>query len=106
MLGLLAIGIAYLTPNVLDLILYAYTFGAAGLFFPMLGLLFWRRTTAAGAFWSMMLGGGSAIIWTLAGEPWGFSSSYAGWLVALPTMVIISLATEHSAEENTALFYD
>jgi SSS family solute:Na+ symporter len=105
-LGLLAIGIAYMTPNVLDLILYAYTFGAAGLFFPMLGLLFWRRTTADGAFWSMMLGGGSAIIWTLAGEPWGFSSSYAGWLVALPTMVIVSLATQHSPEENTALFYD
>jgi SSS family solute:Na+ symporter len=105
-LGLLAIGIAYMTPNVLDLILYAYTFGAAGLFFPMLGLLFWRRTTADGAFWSMMLGGGSAIIWTLAGEPWGFSSSYAGWLVALPTMVIVSLATEHSPDENTELFFD
>ena len=105
-LGLLAIGIAYMTPNVLDLILYAYTFGAAGLFFPMLGLLFWRRTTADGAFWSMMLGGGSAIIWTLAGEPWGFSSSYAGWLVALPTMIIVSLATEHSPDENTELFFD
>jgi SSS family solute:Na+ symporter len=105
-LGLLAIGIAYLTPNVLDLILYAYTFGAAGLFFPMLGLLFWRRTTASGAFWSMLLGGSSAVIWTLSGEPLGFSSSYAGWMVALPVLVIVSLLTEHSAEENTALFYD
>jgi SSS family solute:Na+ symporter len=105
-LGLLAIGIAYLTPNVLDLILYAYTFGAAGLFFPMLGLLFWRRTTASGAFWSMMLGGSSAIIWTLAGEPWGFASSYAGWLVALPVLVIVSLMTEHSPEENTELFFE
>jgi SSS family solute:Na+ symporter len=105
-LGLLAICIAYLTPNVLDLILYAYTFGAAGLFFPMLGLLFWRRTTASGAFWSMLLGGSSAVVWTLAGEPLGFSSSYAGWIVALPVLVIVSLLTKHSAEENTALFYD
>ena len=103
-LGLLAIGIAYLTPNVLDLILYAYTFGAAGLFFPMLGLLFWRRTTASGAFWSMLLGGSSAVVWTLAGEPLGFSSSYAGWIVALPVLVIVSLLTKHSADEDTALF--
>jgi len=104
LLGVLAIGMAYLLPNVLDLILYAYTFGAAGLFFPMLGLLFWPRATASGAFWSMMLGGSSAVAWTLAGEPWGFSPSYAGWLVALPVLVIVSLMTKHSAEENTALF--
>jgi SSS family solute:Na+ symporter len=103
-LGVSAIGIAYLTPNVLDLILYAYTFGAAGLFFPMLGLLFWKRTTASGAFWSMVLGGSSAVAWTLAGEPWGFSSSWAGWIVALPALVFVSLATRHSPEENPGLF--
>ncbi|MCJ7815089.1 MAG: sodium:solute symporter family protein, partial [Xanthomonadales bacterium] len=104
-LGVSAIGMAYLTPNVLDLILYAYTFGAAGLFFPMLGLLFWKRTTASGAFWSMVLGGSSAVAWTLAGEPWGFASSWAGWIVALPSLVFISLATRHSPEENPDLFY-
>jgi SSS family solute:Na+ symporter len=103
-LGVSAIGIAYLTPNVLDLILYAYTFGAAGLFFPMLGLLFWKRTTASGAFWSMVLGGSGAVAWTLAGEPWGFSSSWAGWIVALPALVLISLATRHSPDENPELF--
>jgi len=104
-LGVLAIALAYLTPNVLDLILYAYTFGAAGLFFPMLGLLFWRRTTASGAFWSMVLGGSSAVVWVLAGEPGGFSSSWAGWIVALPVLVFVSLATDHSPEENPGLFH-
>ena len=103
-LGVLAIGLAYLAPSVLDLVLYAYTFGAAGLFFPMLGLLFWRRATASGAFWSMVLGGGSAIAWTLAGEPWGFAASWAGWAIALPTLVIVSLATTHRPQENPDLF--
>jgi SSS family solute:Na+ symporter len=103
-LGLLAIGIAYLVPRVLDLILYAYTFGAAGLFFPMLGLLFWRGTTASGAFWSIVLGGSSAILWSLAGEPGGFSASYLGWFVGLPALVIISWLTPHSAEEDLDLF--
>ena len=105
-LGVLGIGLAYLVPNVLDLVLYAYTFGAAGLFFPMLGLLFWRRTTARGAFWSMLAGGSAAIAWTASGEPYGFAASYAGWLVGLPTLVVVSLFTDHSPEENTAIFYE
>ncbi len=103
-LGALAIALAYLAPSVLDLVLYAYTFGAAGLFFPMLGLLFWPRATARGAFWSMVLGGGSAIAWTLAGEPWGFAASWAGWVVSLPVLVMVSLATAHSPDENPGLF--
>ena len=100
----LAIGIAYLVPNVLELILYAYTFGAAGLFFPMLGLLFWKRTTASGAFWSILAGGVAAVAWTVAGEPGGFSSSYLGWLVGLPTLVVVSLLTEHSGDEDLQMF--
>ena len=104
-LGILGIGLAYLVPNVLDLVLYAYTFGAAGLFFPMLGLLFWKRTTARGAFWSMLAGGSSAIVWTAIGEPYGFASSYAGWIIGLPTLVLVSLLTEHSPDENTEIFF-
>jgi SSS family solute:Na+ symporter len=104
-LGVLAIGIACLVPNVLDLILYAYTFGAAGLFFPMLGLLFWPGTTAKGAFWSMLAGGASAVAWSAAGEPHGFAASYAGWVIGLPVLVIVSLMTEHSHEEDLQLFY-
>ena len=103
-LGVLAIGTAYLIPNVLDLILYAYTFGAAGIFFPMLGLLFWRRTTAAGAFWSMLLGGSSAVVWAAIGEPFGIAASYAGWVIGLPALVLVSLLTDHSAEEDLDVF--
>ena len=103
-LGILAIATAYLIPNVLDLILYAYTFGSAGIFFPMLGLLFWRRTTATGAFWSMLLGGSSAVIYSILGEPFGFAASYLGWLIGLPVLIIVSLLSEHSLEEDIDLF--
>ena len=104
LLGFAAIGLAYLVPNVLDLILYAYTFGAAGLFFPMLGLLFWKRTTAQGAFSSMVSGGGGAVCWMLLGEPLGFSASYIGWALGLPVLVVVSLMTSHTPEENLELF--
>jgi SSS family solute:Na+ symporter len=102
--GVASIGMAWLVPNVLDLILYAYTFGAAGLFFPMLGLLFWPRTTSSGAFWSMLGGGLAAVLWVIVNEPWGLASSYIGWFVSLPILVIVSLSTRHSATENPALF--
>jgi solute:Na+ symporter, SSS family len=103
-LGVLSIGMAYLVPSVLDLILYAYTFGAAGLFFPMLGLLFWRRTTARGAFWSMLGGGIAAVTWVIYDEPYNIPSSYLCWLVSLPLLVGVSLATEHSPDENLDMF--
>ena len=105
LMGAFAILIAYLVPNVLELILYAYTFGAAGLFFPMLGLLYWPRTTATGAFWSIVLGGSSAVVWTILGEPWGFTAAYLGWFVGLPSLVIISLLTAHSADEDLNMFH-
>ena len=105
-LGALAIGLAYRIPVVIDLVLYAYTFGAAGLFFPMLALLFWKRATATGAFCSIILGGGSALVWSLMGDPGGFSGSYIGWAVSFVAIVVISLMTEHSDQENAALFHE
>ncbi|MCG6879675.1 MAG: sodium:solute symporter family protein [Deltaproteobacteria bacterium] len=103
-LGVLAIVLAYSVPDILQLVLYAYTFGAAGLFFPMLGLLFWKRATATGAFYSILLGGSAAVIWELLGTPYGFASSYLGWGVSAPALIIISLATEHSPDEDIATF--
>ena len=102
--GTLGIGMAYLVPNVLDLILYAYTFGAAGLFFPMLALLFWPRATASGAFWSILCAGSVAVIWSALGEPWGIAASWTGWLIGLPLLVVVSLATRHGADERPDLF--
>ena len=105
-MGVLAIALAHSVPRVLDLVLYAYTFGAAGLFFPMLGLLFWRRTTSTGAFWSMVLGGAAAVGWTIAGEPWGFAASYVGWPVSFLALVIVSLATRHRPDEDVDSFFE
>ena len=103
-LGVLAIGLAYRVPSIIDVILYAYTFAAAGLFFPMLALLYWPRATAAGATTSMILGGGAAVIWMVSGEPFDLSAAYLGWGVGLPSLVLVSLLTKHSQGENLDLF--
>jgi len=61
---------------------------------------------AIGPYFLGLLWVGLAVVWTLAGEPLAFSSSCAGWVAALPVLVIVSLLTKYSPEENTALFYD
>ncbi|MDW7675934.1 MAG: sodium:solute symporter family protein [Bacillota bacterium] len=104
-LGFLAIYLAYRASSILNIVLYAYTFGAAGLFFPMLGLLFWKRTTSAGAFWSIIIGGSSAVIWTLLGNPYGFAASYLGWVTSFLALVLVSLNTQHSSEEDIETFF-
>ena len=104
-MGFLAIYFAYKVPSILTIVLYAYTFGAAGLFFPMLGLLFWKRTTSTGAFWSIIVGGSSAVIWTLLGNPYGFAASYLGWITSFLTLVLVSLNTQHSSEEDIETFF-
>ncbi|MBU4228053.1 sodium:solute symporter family protein [bacterium] len=104
-MGFLAIYLAYKVPSILTIVLYAYTFGAAGLFFPMLGLLFWKRTTSTGAFWSIIIGGSSAVIWTLLGSPYGFAASYLGWTTSFLTLVLVSLNTQHGSEEDIETFF-
>ena len=103
-LGVLSVSLAYLIPSVLDLIIYAYTFGAAGLFFPMLALLFWPRATASGAFWSILTGGAAAVLWSVFGEPLGLAASYMSVAVGLPVLVTVSLLTQHSPAERQDLF--
>ena len=63
-IGALSIIIALVIPKVLDAILMAYAFMVSGLFIPTLGGLIWKRTSSIAAFWSMLLGGGTAILFT------------------------------------------
>jgi len=65
--GLGSVGFALWVPRVIDSILLAYSFMVAGLFFPTLGALFWRRVSGAAAFWSIICGGSLTVGLTVAG---------------------------------------
>lgn len=65
---------------------------------------FWKRTTAKGAFWSILFGGSSAVAWTVAGSPRGLAASYIGWAVSALVLVVVSLATDHAPEEDLESF--
>jgi solute:Na+ symporter, SSS family len=61
-IGVLAVVIAAQFEKVLTAILYAYGFMVAGLFIPTLGAYFWKRSSRAGAFWGMLIGGTTTIL--------------------------------------------
>jgi len=61
-LGILALLLASSMTNVLNLMLYSYAFMVSGLLVPIIGALFWRRSSNAGALWAMLVGGGTTVV--------------------------------------------
>lgn len=92
--GFGSVGFALLIPRVIDSIVVAYSFMVAGLFFPTLAALYWKRATPVGAFWSMLLGGGVTVAGTfyppLLGE---IEPIFVGLPVSAAVLVILSLVT-------------
>ncbi len=65
-IGTSAVLLALSMQNVLQLMLYSYAFMVSGLFIPILGALFWKRSSPVAAFWSMLIGGGTTLYLTVA----------------------------------------
>ncbi|MFP3861187.1 MAG: sodium:solute symporter, partial [Bacteroidales bacterium] len=63
--GGVALLLALKMQNVLDLMLYSYAFMVSGLFIPILGALFWKKSSSVAAFWSMLFGGGITLSLTV-----------------------------------------
>lgn len=77
LVGIFAIFLASQMQNVLELMLYSYAFMVSGLFIPVLGALFWKKSHSIAAFWSMLLGGGTTILLILTQKklPFGIQLS-------------------------------
>ncbi len=56
-LGLFAFLLAAVFDTVLQIMLYSYAFMISALLVPIIGGLYWKRSTNAGAWWSMLTGG-------------------------------------------------
>lgn len=106
-LGLVALWMALNFKAIIGMLLMSYTLYAAGVFIPVVGGLYWKRATAAGAVSAIV--GGSAF--GLAGELGWFSPTalpllgglpiiVSGALVSLLLFVGISLLTRPVAEER------
>ncbi|MDI6403103.1 hypothetical protein QLX67_13935, partial [Balneolaceae bacterium ANBcel3] len=67
-LGLFAFLLAAVFETVLQIMLYSYAFMVSSLLIPILGGLYWRRSSNAGAFGAMITGGFLTLLLTLLSD--------------------------------------
>lgn len=67
LVGLAAAVLGWRSNNIIDILLVSYTINAAGLFLPVVGAFFWRRSCAAAAFASMLSAAVVCVIWYVGG---------------------------------------
>lgn len=93
LIGVVALLIAAVMTSVLDLMLYSYSFMVSGLLVPVIGGIFWKRSTATGAFWSMLIGGGTTIALSITSValPFGLDGNVFGISASLLVFVVLSL---------------
>ena len=91
-IGILAIILATMMQNVLDLMLYSYAFMVSGLFVPVLGSLFIRKPSNLAALSSMILGGGTTLflIITNFNLPYNLDANFFGITISIITFLLIN----------------
>ncbi len=71
----------------------------AGMVFPVLALMFWKRTTRTGVQAGMISGGLVTFLWHLAGITF-VMEALAGYGISLLTTVVFSLLSSHAPDEQ------
>lgn len=99
LIGAIALIIAWKVPNVLDLMLYSYSFMVSGLFIPVLVGLFVKRRSTNGAFWSMIMGGSVTMILIIsqANLPFELDANIYGIALAAIVYIIFHFSNNKTA---------
>lgn len=90
--GTIALFIASLMENVLNLMLYSYAFMVSGLFVPVIGALFWKKSSPAGALAAMILGGATTVYLTVSkiALPYDLDANVFGISVSALSFILLS----------------
>jgi SSS family solute:Na+ symporter len=101
-IGAGAIIIASTMESVLDLMLYSYAFMVSGLFVPIIGALYWRKSSAVGAISAMILGGGTTVFLQVFFKqlPAGLDPNVFGISVSAIAFIVLSLNFPDDGEEK------
>ncbi|MCQ0110277.1 solute:Na+ symporter, SSS family [Zhouia amylolytica] len=91
-IGAVAVLLATLMKNVLELMLMSYAFMVSGLFVPVIGMLYVRKPSGKAALWSMIVGGASTLLLTFLkiDIPFGFDPILPGILLSAFIFYLIS----------------
>lgn len=92
-IGAAAVITASAMSSVLDLMLKSYAFMVSGLFVPIIGALYWKKSSSTGAIAAMILGGGTTVFLQELFEqlPAGLDPNVFGITVSAVVFIILSL---------------
>ncbi len=101
-IGVLSLMLAASMTNVLDLMLDSYSFMVSGLFVPVIGALYWRKSTPAGAMTAMLVGGFTTIILRYSGVslPLELDPNVFGISASAISFIIVSYITFKQKEKR------
>jgi len=93
-IGVGSLLIATTMTNVLSLMLYSYAFMVSGLFVPIIGALYWKKSSSIGAISAMILGGATTVGLEVFFDtlPAGLDGNVFGIVTSAVTFVAVSLA--------------
>lgn len=96
-IGVIALMLASIMQNVLELMLLSYAFMVSGLLVPVLGMLFLKKPSPMAAMAAMVAGGTTTVILVIMGIalPLGLDANFFGILVSLTAFGIIQFSTNN-----------
>ncbi len=102
-IGAGAIVVSSTMESVLELMLYSYAFMVSGLFVPVIGALYWKKSSSAGAIAAMILGGATTVLLQELFEslPLGLDPNVFGISVSAIAFIMLSLAFPDQPEKES-----
>ena len=100
LVGIVVLVISLIVSDVVGALTVAYDLLSGALFVPIVGALFWRRATAAGALASMAAGSAVVVIFMVVDGLFANTPIIWGMLASLVVFVVVSLLTPKPSEER------
>lgn len=104
-ISVLGLAVAFQVTDINSMYQWALRMTATTLLFPFLAVMFWKRVTTKGALSSMIIAAIVTCVWPYLNTP--LDVTLAGFFTSFISLVAISLATQHSEEEQVkAVYYE
>jgi solute:Na+ symporter, SSS family len=100
LVGIVVLVISLIVSDVVGALTVAYDLLSGALFVPIVGALFWRRATAAGALASMAAGSAVVVIFMVVDGLFANTPIIWGMLASLVAFVVVSLLTPRPSEQR------
>ena len=101
-IGALAIGLSFLVPQIVKLLLMSYTLYTSGVFIPVVGGFFWKGATREGALAALFTGTAIAVASIAGVSFFGIPTEIFSGLVCLVIFVAVSTATGNKTTNTEA----